>query len=202
MDQPHAALLEGRVQFDLVDGGNDARFVHQPLQVVLAEIRHADGLRGAFVAQLDHGFPRVDEFVLLRAGPVDQQQVDMFAPQPLQAVGEGLLGPVEPLALVPYLRGQEDVAPVADPFANAFLVLVDGGGVHQPVAGFQRGLDRICGIVLLDLPGPEAQLGYLAAVVEGEGGLVGHGFSLCFPANAGGGVNIRRSPLASLRPSA
>jgi len=72
MDLAKIALLEAGVQFDLVERWRHPGLVDDRAQVFLAEIRYADGLRLAFVAQLDQRLPGFDEKALVGAGLVDQ----------------------------------------------------------------------------------------------------------------------------------
>ncbi len=101
----------------------------------------------------------------------------MVAPQPFEAFVGSLLGSLVALAFVPDLGLQEDVGPVANTFADAAFVLVDGRGVDQPVADIERGLDRFGCIVLVDLVGAEAELRDLAVVIQRKRGVIGHEIS-------------------------
>ena len=53
-------LLEPGVEFDLVRGGDDARFAEEALELRFAEIGNADGFGLAALERLLHGFPGVD----------------------------------------------------------------------------------------------------------------------------------------------
>ena len=79
-----------------------------------------------------------------------------------------------------YPRARRVLLMGADAFAHAALVLVDRGRVDHPVADVDCGAHRFGRLVVLDLPGTEAELRKLAAIVEGEGGVVfAHEFSFC-----------------------
>ena len=169
------------MQFDLVERGDYTGFIDDAPQVFGAKIRYADRLRLACIAQFDKRFPGVDELVLLRAGPVDEQHVDMIAAKPFEAFVRRLERPVVALAVVPDLGLQENVRPGADAFADAFLIAIDRCGIDQPIADIERGLDRLGGVGIVDLVSAEAKLRDLAAIVERERGVIGHDVSFGSP---------------------
>ena len=199
------ALLEAGMQFDLVERRSDAGLVDDLAQIFLAEVRHADGLGLAFVAQLDQRLPGFHEQAVIGAGPMDQQHVDMLAPQTIEAFLRGFLGPLVPLAFVPDLGLQEDIGPVADPLADALFVFVDRRRVDQPVPDIERGFHDFGRVAFVDLVRTEAELGDLALVVESESGIVGQILSP-FPINGRAArlfpALLPPPPLAPLCPSA
>jgi hypothetical protein len=103
---------------------------------------------------------------------VDQEEVDVLQPQPLQRLLEGTADIGRPVGVVVQLGG--DVELLArqggrgDRRPHAGLVGVHLGGVDVAVAGLQGGADHTFGLRWRDLEGAEAELGDRGAVVEGE----------------------------------
>ena len=101
-----AALQEG-AQLDLVDGGLALAVREQLLQMWDQEVADADGAGESLVLQLLERFPRVQALAVHR--PVQEIQVDVLEPQPLEADLEGAPGSVVALVIVPQLGGDEDL---------------------------------------------------------------------------------------------
>ncbi len=85
---------------------------------------------------------------------------------------EGRQGRLETLLGVPELGGDEEVlagqSRGLDRGTDAFLVAVGRRCVDVAVAGIERLLDHLLGLLGRDLEDAEAKLGDLDAVVEGE----------------------------------
>ena len=79
-----------------------------------------------------------------------------IAAKPFEAFVRRLERPVVALAVVPDLGLQENVRPVADALADAFLIAIDCCGIDQPIADIERGLDRLGGVGIVDLVSAEA----------------------------------------------
>ena len=120
------------------------------------------------------GAPGVDEAVLAGHRPVDQVEVDVVEAEPAEARLEGRQRRLVALLGVPQLGGDEEVlageSRGGDRRADALLVAVGGGGVDMAVAGVERLLDHLLGVLGRHLEDAEAELGDLDAVVEGEAG--------------------------------
>jgi len=108
MEGPQRGLLEAGIDLDLVQDGGDASLADDPCEMRLLEVRHADGQGAALLAQPDQRAPGVEVQVLGRAGPVDQEEIDMGKPQSFQACLGRTQGRVEPLLAVPDFRRDED----------------------------------------------------------------------------------------------
>lgn len=170
---PRGLALEMRVQLDLIHGRCDAGLADQRGNVLGREVRDADRLGPPLLAELDQRLPGLDEQAPLRARPVDQVEVDIREAQALQALVEGAPRLVAPLAIVPELRGEEDLLPrdarIADAAADTGLVAVDGGGIDQAIAGLERPTDEVRRLGIRELPAAVADLRDAASVIEGEG---------------------------------
>ena len=98
----------------------------------------------------------------------------MVHPEPAEALLEGRQGRVVALLGVPELGGDEDLvagdARGGDRRPDALLVAVGGGGVDVAVAGRERFLDHLLGLLGRDLEDAEPELGDLDAVVQRQGG--------------------------------
>jgi hypothetical protein len=171
-------LGEVRVQLHLVDGGHGARLVDQPLQVRDLEVRHPDRARPTVARDLLQRAPRVDVAVALRQRPVDEVEVDVVEPEPLQALVERRKGGVVALVGVPHLGGDEHLVTrhtaLRDGRADLVFVLVELRGVDVAVAGGQRGGHRRLGFARRHQEHPEAQLGDGDAVVQLDRGHCAH----------------------------
>src|SRR3954447_3157934 len=103
---------------------------------------------------------------------VDQVQVDVVQPEPLQRGVEGAPG-VLARCLDPQLGGDKELfardAAGGDGAADGVLVGVGGGGVDVPVAGGQGVADGLLGLLGGDLVDAEAEDRHLHTVVESDG---------------------------------
>ncbi len=172
-------LLAAGVELDLVHHGGHLS-LQQGLQVVGAEVGHADGPDLPRLVELCHGPPGVpvDGLPVVElvggGGPVDEVEVQVVGAQAVQGGLEGGLGwGIAPVG-VPNLAGEEDRLPgqAAGPegLAHAGLVAVVGGGVNVAVAQGEGGLDGGHGLrPVLHPPGAVAQAGDGHAVGQGEG---------------------------------
>ena len=103
------ALLEARMEFDLVDHGGHSGLADDPFQVVLVEIRYADRFDPAGVPELDQRLPCLDIFALAGHRPVDQEQVDLLYSELLHRLVESAQRGVALMRAVAQLRGDEKV---------------------------------------------------------------------------------------------
>ncbi len=162
------------MQLDLVDHRLLAGLGDDPLQVRDREVGHADGFRAALLLELQESPPGVDIGIALRAGPVDQVEIDALEPELLQARVEGAQGLVVALVVVVELRRDEQVVAghpgLADRRADALLVAVDRRRVDGPIADPDGLADHGGGLFVGHLPHAEPELGHGAAVVEREVG--------------------------------
>ena len=103
---------------------------------------------------------------------MDQVEVDVVEPEPLEAGLERLARLLVAVVVVEALRGDEDVVAVEpggpERLADLRLVAVGGGGVNVPVAGLERARDGLGRLAGRDQEDAEAELGDLNAVAEGE----------------------------------
>ena len=182
-------LLAAGVELDLVHHGGHLG-LQQGLQVVGAEVGHANGPDLSRLVELRHGPPGVPvdglPIVKLVGGgrPVNEVEVQVVGAQAVQGGLEGGLGGgIAPVG-VPNLAGEEDRLPgqAAGPegLAHAGLVVVVGGGINVAVAQGEGSLDGGHGLrPVLHPPGAVAQAGDGHAVGQGEGvaemGLLCHG---------------------------
>src|SRR4051794_29223619 len=171
---PQLTLLQVGMELDLVDRRRLAGLVDDPVEVVGLEVRHTDGADEPLVARLDERLPGLHVEVLGRHGPVDEVEIHEVELQPLEAVRQRLARVVVAVAVVEALRGDEDVVAAeaggAEGLADLLLVAIRGGGVDVPVAGLEGLGDRLGGLVGRDLEDPEAELGDLHAVAQGDVG--------------------------------
>ena len=177
------ALLEARMQFDLVDRRCHAGLADDALEVVEVEVRHADGVDAAFSLQFDQRLPRFDVVPARGRRPVDQEKVELVDAELAHGVVERHQRIVAAMRAVTELAGDEDLAAgyagLTQRLANAFLVLVALGGVDRAVARPQRLGAAFRGDVRRHLPHAEAELGDDIAIVEYDRRLLRHGaFSL------------------------
>ena len=128
--------------------------------------------------QLHEPSPRVHVSILLRVGPVDQEQIDAIEAETLGAVGERLLRLLEAVPPLVELRRDEDLVAVdtarPDPPPDACLVAVVLGGVDQPVADVDRGDDGRLGLAVAHRRRPEAEGGHGDTVRERDGRNLAH----------------------------
>src|SRR3982751_1411726 len=75
--------LEERRQLDLIDGRNAGRLAQQLLEMRHQEVADADRTRAAFRVDALERPPRIEP--LTGDGPVNQIEVDVIEPEPLQA---------------------------------------------------------------------------------------------------------------------
>src|SRR4051812_6478256 len=146
VNRAQRALLEVRVQLDLVDRRYHVGAVDQPAQVLRAEVRDADRARPAVGEERLGGLVRADRVVEVgRDRLVEQIEVDAVEAEPSQTGLEADLSGVVAVVADPQLGGDEDLVAVdagaADALPHLALVVIGGGGVDQPVADAQRGLD-------------------------------------------------------------
>ncbi len=168
------ALLEVRVEFDLVEHRHDTGGLDDLVDVIGLEVRDADRAQPPAGLQFDEGLPGLDEATVARSRPMDQQEIEFVEPERLHRGVEGLEGLLPSLERVPHLRGDEDVVPgqprCGDGLTDTLLVHVPPGGVDMPIAGTECLTDHAGGVLGRDLEHPEAQLRDGTAVVERERG--------------------------------
>ena len=166
-------LLELRVALDLVDSRDDAG-VEDLRKVAVVEVRYADRGGQPLVAVGGEGLPGFDGVLVLRGRPVDEVEVDVVEAELFEALAQRPLGLFGTVAVVPQLRGDEELV-AGDPglrnrSAHALLIAVDGCRVDVAVADFEGIGDDALGLLGVDLEDTEAQLRDRLAVVEGECG--------------------------------
>src|SRR5947209_12355404 len=168
--RPELGLIEQRVQLDLVDRGGDVGQVDGRLHMLLGEVAYPDGAGDAVPAGLDQAAEGVHVFTELRHRPMDQKQVDVVQPEPVQADSGGVLGGLESLVGVRDLGGDEQLrardSGRRDGAADGGFVAVHRGGVDQPVADFQRRRYGALGFVLGQLGDAETEYRHRVFVVE------------------------------------
>ena len=125
--------------------------------------------------------PRGDVFVTLRPGPVDEEQIDVVQPEPLEGFVQAHDRAVIALVGAVQFGGDEEVlaanAAVSDALAHAALVAIARSSVDVPVPGLYRGDDHRRHLCVAEWPSAQANLGDGVAVVEKEC-RCGHGFNL------------------------
>src|SRR5579875_2808945 len=114
------------------------------------EIADPDRPDPALVAKVRDGLEGVDELARCGQWPVDQIQVEIVRPKPFQARVERRQRAVIALVGVPQLGDQVDFVSGYARFGNCpsglTFVVVHCRGVDVPVAGLQRGADRLFGL--------------------------------------------------------
>lgn len=170
----HGALLEVRVDLQLVDRRDDGGGVKQRGQVVDHEVADTDRPDLTVGQELLLGAVGGEGLVELgRQGLVQEQQVDPVDAELCGALLEAVQGLVVAVVADPDLRLDEDLVArhtgVAQCLADLTFVAIGGGSVDVPVAEVERGLDSGLGLVGRGLEDTEAEGGHLDAVVEGEG---------------------------------
>src|SRR6478752_5122434 len=162
------------MQLDLVDRRGEEGQVDDVGEVFSMEVAHADGPGVAVLLPLHQAAPAVDILALLARRPVDQVQIDVVQPEPLEADLQRILG-----RLKTQIRGRElgsdeqfltGDARRGDRPAHRFLIAVGGRGVDQPVAGFQRRRHGLLGLGIRQLTDAEADHRDRVLVVESDGG--------------------------------
>lgn len=106
---------------------------------------------------------------------MEEIEVDVIQIQESQGGLDALLGGLVAEVLEPELRGDEELfagdSGGADCASHGGLVLVCGGGIDMPVAGFQCLQDRPLGVLTgRNLEDAEALCGDFGAISECEGG--------------------------------
>src|SRR6185437_3443210 len=166
------ALLEARMQFDLVERRLDASVADDALQVLAGEIGDADRSRQPLLAQPDQRPPAICVESAPRRRPMYEIEIDIVEVEAAQAFATGAQCGVEALRVVPEFGCDEHVlarrAGVDEPEADAGLVAVDRRRIEMTVAGLQRRGDDVGGAGGRRLPEAEAELRDDAAVVEGD----------------------------------
>ena len=114
----HGALLEIRMELDLVDRRGDVRRRHELIEVMRFVVRNADGPNEPLLLELLEGTPTVGGVGRLR--PVDEVQVDVVDTEPSTAVLERSEPGLIALVAVPQLRGDEDLVTREPGPADAF----------------------------------------------------------------------------------
>ena len=165
------ALLEVRVDLDLVDRGHDGRLLEQAVEVLDHEVADADGADLALLEQRLQGPVRLQGLVEGRGQRlVQDEQVDLVDAELAGALVEPVQSFVVAVVADPDLRLDEHLVPIesggVDGLTDLALVAVGGSGVDVPVAGAQRRLDRGAGLLRRGLEHPEPEGGHLHAVVQ------------------------------------
>src|SRR5262249_2038752 len=109
--RPEPRLRELRVELHLVHGRHDTCRIDQRIDVLGLEVGDADRKRLATLSQLDHRLPALDVEPEAWQRPVDQVEVDLVEPQPLDALFERAQGRMVSMFGATELRGDEELAP-------------------------------------------------------------------------------------------
>lgn len=167
-------LLQIGMQLDLVNHGRLAGLGDQQFDVLHTEVRHADGGDAALFTQAQKSLPGIEIFAALRAGPVDEVEVEPVELELLHALVEGPQRAVVTLLVVPQLGGDEQLLArqpgAGDGLAHAFLVLVNGGGIDVPVADLEGVQHGLASLLRWYLEHAEAELRDLVIVFQGNVG--------------------------------
>ena len=170
VEAPQLLLLEAEVQLDLVDRRDDLCLVDQSLEVVWLEVGHADRPDTPVGVELLQRPPRLDVTVEARLGPMDQVEVDVVQPQPVQARLERAEGAVVALVVVPQL-GRDEQFVTGQPTgceraADPGLVAVQRCRVDAAVAALDRGQHGLFRLAVRNPEHPETQAGHGDTVVQ------------------------------------
>ena len=165
------ALLQERVDLDLVDGRRLVRLGEELLEVRHEEIADADVARAPVGLDALERPPRVE--ALARHRPVEQVEVDVVEAEPRETGVERAERLVEALVVVPELRRDEDLgarhAALANCGAHVRLVAVDPRGVDVAITEAERREDRLARhLAAWGLPHAETDLGNGAAGAQRE----------------------------------
>ena len=88
MEIDQLVLLESRMQFDLVNGGNNTGFIENSSQMIYAEIRYADRFSASLFLQFGESAPCFHVAVLAWLGPMNQIKIDIIQLKPVKALIE------------------------------------------------------------------------------------------------------------------
>src|SRR5262249_37509592 len=164
-------IEEGRCPWDLVDGGNLAGGVDEPVDLGDAVVAHAGAGDGAPVAH--RGGRRPGRYQRTRpGGPVDEPQVDVVQTERAQArLDRALLSPGVPgRQLGRYEEVRTPDAAIANRPADLLLVPIHRCSVDEPVTDVERSAHRSVSGRAVELPRPEPNEGHRCAAREGDGG--------------------------------
>jgi hypothetical protein len=105
-------IVEVRLEFDLVHGGDGVGFGGEALEMVDLEVRHADRARAAVCLELLQGLPRRHEVAAIehRERPMDQEEIDIVRAELHQRLRERLARLVRLVEAVVEFARDEDVA--------------------------------------------------------------------------------------------
>ncbi len=125
----NGVLREVRVQFHLIDCGQQSTAFDEKLQMMRLEVAHPpDCLGAARFRDLFECVPRAEESVVVLQRPVDEVEIDVVDAQLVDAGVESLQRRLVALIRIPQLRGEEDVLSrdgrVGDTSSDALFVSV------------------------------------------------------------------------------
>ena len=147
------AVLEVRMELDLVDGRHASRLGGEALEMRDLEVRDADRPRAAVGLELLERLPGRDEVAVVerRQRPVDEEQVDVVEAKRRRASASNARrassGRWKPLfSLLVTKTSLRVEAARADRFADALLVAVHLCRVDVPVAGLEGVRHRLRGL--------------------------------------------------------
>jgi len=183
------ALLQKRMQFDLVNHRRNARFINQPLQVVNLEITHPNAFSEALLLQFNHAFPCINIVVDSRDRPVHQIKIDMIELKLLKTLFQRLLRAL--LIVIPQFGSDKQLitrnACTLDGFPYAFFVFVCRSGIDGAIPYLQRFMNGLNDFIVPRLPHAEAKLWHNITVLKLNYGLICHKFLLLeYPARCCG----------------
>ena len=141
------ALLEVRVQLDLVDGRRHTCIANEQVDVAGQEVADANVLDQAAFASFDQRFPCLDELALAWVRPVNQIEIDVVETHTAHALLNGEQSLVVSMVAAGQLGRDDDVfarhAGFADGATHHTFVLIVERGVDEAVTLMDGGLDGV-----------------------------------------------------------
>ena len=125
------ALLEVRVQLNLVDGRGHARIANEQINMAGQEVADADMLDQPTFTGFDQRLPCLNELALARVRPVDQIEIDVVEAHTAHALLNGEQRLVMGVVAAGQLGRDDDVFARHTGFADsaahhAFILIVEG----------------------------------------------------------------------------
>lgn len=168
------------IELDLVHRRGEAR-VEEAVQVGRREVGHPQCPHAPLGLQRRDPAHRVDVAILIRVGPVHEEQIERVDAEAFAARVEGAAGAVDAVVGPVELGGDEDLGardPASpDPLTHSSLVPVVLSSIDVPVTEAQRGIDRCGGLRVVHGPGAERERWHAGAAGEVDrwGCCGGHG---------------------------
>ena len=169
-------LLKAWMKLDLVHRRRNARFAHDPFEVIGIEIRDADRANPPFPVETNECFPAFDIKVDARARPMDQIQIERVAAELFDALVECAQRFVEAVIRIAELRRHENVSVAEQSLADAVLVSIHRRRIDQAIAFVHRHFDHPSRLIGRRLKDAKPELRHGCAVIEGDSrlGFTGH----------------------------